>query len=354
VTVAERVSRVRAGDRRAIAALMRDLDDDRDGARDVLRALQDPGAADLPQGIPFPGGIVVGITGGPGAGKSSLVDALIAHARARHQRVGVVAVDPSSPRGGGAVLGDRVRMQRHATDEGVFIRSVASRGAPGGLSRSAMDVAAVLLAGGFSRILVETVGVGQSEVDVAAAADVTVVVMTPGLGDDIQTLKAGILEIADVLVLNKSDRPGAEAALRDLQAMLSLRHASAPWSALAESGAEPGAGSASGFASASDSRPPADVPIIKTVALTGQGVDELVAAIDGVVGARTLVPEGQRRRRRAEARIRAVVMARTEAAIRGALAPGGSGASLADDVAALKLDPETAANVLMTHLRGGY
>jgi LAO/AO transport system kinase len=349
VTDADRVRRVRGGDRRAIAALIRDLDDDRAGAREVLRALQAPGAADLSQGIPSPGGIVVGITGGPGAGKSSLVDALITHARAHHQRVGVVAVDPSSPRGGGAVLGDRVRMQRHATDEGVFIRSVASRGAPGGLSRSAMDVAAVLLAGSFSRILIETVGVGQSEVEVAAAADVTVVVMTPGLGDDVQTLKAGILEIADVLVLNKADRPGAEAAVRDLQAMLSLRHASASRSALAE--AEPGAESASG--SASDSRP-ADVPIVKTVALTGQGVDELVAAIDGVILARTVVPEGQRGRRRAEARIRAVVMARTDAAIRAAFAPGGSGASLADDVAALKLDPETAANVLMTHLRGGY
>ena len=166
---------------------------------------------------------ITGITGNPGAGKSTVVDAMIAYYRAAGERVGVVCVDPTSPFSGGAILGDRIRMQRHALDNDVFIRSLATRGYLGGLSRSTFDVVAVLDAMGYTRILVETVGVGQDEVDVMKAAHTTVVVTVPGLGDDIQAIKAGLLEIADVLVVNKSDREGADRTERDLLHMLDLR-----------------------------------------------------------------------------------------------------------------------------------
>jgi LAO/AO transport system kinase len=205
------------------------------------------------------------------------------------------------------------------------------------LSRSATDVVAVLVAGGFSRVLVETVGAGQAEVDVAAAADVTLVVMTPDLGDGVQMLKAGLLEIADILVLNKSDQPGADFAFRELQAMLSLRLAGADGH-----DADPGSAPAS-----------ARVPIIKTVAATGQGIVDLAAAIE-VVAAVGVDLGAQRRRRRAEARIRAIVTARTEADAREALKAGGVAEFLVDDVATTRLDAEAAARVLMAKLREGY
>jgi LAO/AO transport system kinase len=201
------------GNVRAGARLMRDLDDRRPEAMQALKAL-----------FPHTGkAYVVGITGNPGAGKSTVVDALIAHYRAQGERVGVVAVDPTSPFSGGAILGDRIRMQRHALDPDVFIRSLATRGHLGGLSRSTFDVAHVLDAMGYSRILIETVGVGQDEVEVMRAAHTTVVVTVPGLGDDIQAIKAGLLEVADVLVVNKADREGADRTERDLMHMLDLR-----------------------------------------------------------------------------------------------------------------------------------
>lgn len=164
----------------------------------------------------------MGITGTPGAGKSTLTSALVARCRAAGLRVGVVAVDPSSPFSGGAILGDRIRMQAHFGDPGVFIRSVATRGALGGLSRTAADVALVLAAWGADVVFLETVGVGQDELEVTFLADTTLVVVAPGLGDDVQALKAGILECADVFAVNKADRPGADAAVRDLQLMLAL------------------------------------------------------------------------------------------------------------------------------------
>lgn len=202
-----------AGDTRAAGKLMRDIDDRVPSARATLQEL-----------YPHTGrAYYVGITGNPGAGKSTLVDALIAHYRAAGERVGVVAVDPTSPFSGGAILGDRIRMQRHATDPGVFIRSVATRGHLGGLSRSTFAIAHVLDAMGFDRILIETVGVGQDEVDVMQAAHTTVVVSVPGLGDEIQALKGGLLEVADVLVVNKADREGADRTERDLVHMLGLR-----------------------------------------------------------------------------------------------------------------------------------
>lgn len=207
------ISTILQGDIRSGARLMRDIDDRRPAALAALKAL-----------FPHTGkAYITGITGNPGAGKSTVVDALIAHYRAAGERVGVVCVDPTSPFSGGAILGDRIRMQRHALDSEVFIRSLATRGNLGGLSRSTFDVVAVLDAMGYTRILVETVGVGQDEVDVMKAAHTTVVVTVPGLGDDIQAIKAGLLEIADVLVVNKSDREGADRTERDLLHMLDLR-----------------------------------------------------------------------------------------------------------------------------------
>ena len=201
------------GDIRTAARLMRDLDDRDPAALTTLKAL-----------FPHTGNAyLVGITGNPGSGKSTVVDALITHYRAAGEKVGVVCVDPTSPFSGGAILGDRIRMQRHALDPGVFIRSLATRGYLGGLSRSTFDVAHVLDAMGYSRILIETVGVGQDEVDVMKAAHTTVVVTVPGLGDDIQAIKSGLLEVADVLVVNKSDREGADRTERDLMHMLDLR-----------------------------------------------------------------------------------------------------------------------------------
>jgi LAO/AO transport system kinase len=211
--VQEIVERILAGEVRAAARLMRDLDDGVPGAREVLKHL-----------YPKSGRAhIVGITGSPGVGKSTLTDRLIQHLRAADQTVGVVAVDPTSPFSGGAILGDRIRMQRHATDDGVFIRSLATRGHFGGLTSSARAVLTVLDAMGKDFLLVETVGVGQDEVEIAATAYTTLVVTVPGLGDDIQALKAGLLEVADLLVVNKADREGAERTYQDLLTMLDLR-----------------------------------------------------------------------------------------------------------------------------------
>ena len=239
----ETVARILAGEVRAAARLMRDLDDGRPGAREILKSL-----------YPNSGrGHIVGITGSPGVGKSTLTDRLIQHLRAQDQTVGVVAVDPTSPFSGGAILGDRIRMQRHATDDGVFIRSLATRGHFGGLTASARAVLTVLDAMGKDFLLVETVGVGQDEVEIAATAYTTLVVTVPGLGDDIQALKAGLLEVADILVVNKSDREGAERAYQDLVTMLDLRYAH---------------------------EPPAWMPkIFMTQAKRDEGVGELVAGI---------------------------------------------------------------------------
>jgi len=207
--------RVLAGDVRAAARLMRLIDDAQPAAEEALRDLwPKTGRAQL-----------VGITGNPGSGKSTLVDRLVAHLRAQGKTVGVLAVDPTSPFTGGAILGDRIRMQDHALDPGVFIRSLATRGQLGGLSRATSDCARVLDAMGKDVILIETVGVGQDEVEICRLAHTTVVVVVPGLGDDIQAIKAGILEVADLFAVNKSDREGADRTVRDLRSMLELNHA---------------------------------------------------------------------------------------------------------------------------------
>jgi len=176
----------------------------------------------LPTDLPEGNGLIVGVTGAPGAGKSSLVDALVKEIRRRGKTVAIVAVDPSSKATGGAILGDRIRMQSHHGDPGVFIRSMATRGTPGGLARTSMTMARLFRSAGFDFVIVETVGAGQDETDIAASADVTVVVLVPGMGDDVQAIKAGTMEIADIFVINKADRPGVEQTANEIEAMLSL------------------------------------------------------------------------------------------------------------------------------------
>jgi len=238
--------RVLAGDVRAAARLMRLIDDAQPAAEEALRDLwPKTGRAQL-----------VGITGNPGAGKSTLVDRLVAHLRAQGKTVGVLAVDPTSPFTGGAILGDRIRMQDHALDPGVFIRSLATRGQLGGLSRATSDCARVLDAMGKDIILIETVGVGQDEVEICRLAHTTVVVVVPGLGDDIQAIKAGILEVADLFAVNKSDREGADRTVRDLRSMLELNQAMGK--------------DAGGH----------EIAIVKCVATHNEGVDEVWSAID--------------------------------------------------------------------------
>ncbi|MGH2537226.1 MAG: methylmalonyl Co-A mutase-associated GTPase MeaB [Candidatus Promineifilaceae bacterium] len=248
------VEGVLAGRWRAIARLISQVEDEDPAARPALAAL-----------YPHTGRAhIVGVTGPPGSGKSSLVNRAALVWRAAGQKVGIVAVDPSSPFSGGALLGDRVRMRDLAGDAGIFIRSMASRGHLGGLARTTGEAVRVLDAAGFGIILVETVGAGQAEVEVAAAAHTTLVVEAPGMGDDIQANKAGILEIADILVVNKADRPGAEQAAKALRAMLRLGLA-------AGRGQGPAAdGAAAGWT----------VPVLQTVATAGQGVEALAQAVE--------------------------------------------------------------------------
>jgi LAO/AO transport system kinase len=312
--VADLVAQARRGEQRAVGRLISLVETDTAGGRALLREV----AALL---APHSGRAhVVGLTGPPGVGKSTSTSALVTALRRRGRRVGVLAVDPSSPFSGGALLGDRVRMAEHATDPGVFIRSMASRGHLGGLAWSTPQALRVLDAAGCDVVLVETVGVGQSEVEVVALADTTVVLLAPGMGDGVQAAKAGILEVADVLAVNKADRDGAARTVRDLE------------NAIAMGADDPGGWTR---------------PVVSTVAVRGEGVDDLVAALDAHrawlddTGARA-----RRRRARAAAEVEAITLEQVRARIgdlRGADALPG----LADRVAAGELDPYRAADALL-------
>ena len=307
---ADLVERSAGGDRAALARLLTLVERGGDEARQVARlAHQRAGRA-----------YTIGVTGAPGAGKSTLTHALLGHLRQAGQEVGVLAVDPSSPFTGGAILGDRVRMTGYADDEGVFIRSMASRGHLGGLALATRDAIRVLDAAGFRLVVVETVGVGQVEVAIAGAADTTVVVVNPGWGDAVQASKAGLLEIADVLVVNKADLGGVEAAVRDLDGVQQLLGPPAGgWSP----------------------------PVVVTCATEGTGVAELWEAV--TEHRRALEGSGElarRRRQRLAAELREVVLRRLEDRAAAATGPGGFDA-LVDEVADGRLDPWSAADALL-------
>lgn len=236
------INRITTGDARAVARAISKVEDGTEDSAGLMKEI-----------FPRTGrSLIVGITGSPGAGKSSLVDKLALLYRQRDERVGIVCVDPSSPFSGGAILGDRIRMQTLGLDKGVFIRSMATRGNLGGLARATVDAVAILDAAGYGKIIVETVGVGQDEVEIVKTADVSVVVLVPGMGDDIQAIKAGIMEIGDVFVINKADREGVLRTEKELEALLSLAMRPDNW----------------------------QPPIIKTVATENKGIKDLAAAIE--------------------------------------------------------------------------
>lgn len=313
-----RANQIIEGDIRTAARLMREVDDGLPGAVEVLKRLH-----------PHTGRAwVLGFTGSPGVGKSTLTDAVIGAYRAQRKSVGVVAVDPTSPFTGGAILGDRIRMQRHATDEGVFIRSLATRGQFGGLTASTRGVVTVMDAMGKDLVLVETVGVGQDEVDIVRMADTTVIVVVPGLGDDIQAIKAGILEAGDIFVVNKMDREGAGRTAAELEAMIAMRgprhHDSTPWTP----------------------------PVLMTCAADGRGVAELVEAVAAhravleAQGGRLLK---QRRCARARTEILELVKNRAMTILLRRLENGQSLEALAGQVACLERDPYSVVEEIMAH-----
>ena len=307
--------RVIEGDARAVARAISLIEDESPAAADLIRRI-----------FPSTGrAYLVGVTGPPGSGKSTLVDRVIAELRQAATTVGVIAVDPTSPFSGGAILGDRVRMQKHAGDSGVFIRSMATRGHLGGLARATSEAALVLDAAGTDVILIETVGVGQDEIDIVRTADVSIVTLVPGSGDEVQALKAGIMEIADIFVVNKIDREGADRTVASIEANLSLQ--TFPPDAW---------------------RP----PILKTEATTGRGVPELVATIERF-RAHTAASQGSRRRMRTEFRLRELLAQRFVQHVERRVLGTGELEGLLERIAARELDPYTAADEIVSRaLRG--
>jgi len=295
--------RVLQGDPRAMARAISLIEDEAaEGAELVRRIFPRTGGAYL-----------VGVTGAPGAGKSTLVDRLITELRARGRSVGVVAVDPTSPFSGGAILGDRVRMQAHFADADVFIRSMATRGHLRGLARATGEAALVLDAAGKDIVIIETVGVGQDEIDIVRTADISIVTLVPGTGDEVQALKAGIMEIADIFVVNKADRDGADRTVASVEALLSLEtFAAGRW------------------------RP----PIVKTEATTGKGTKELVDALERFRVHMAPV-QGERRRARAEWRVRELLADRFVQHVSDHVLAAGEFDRLLDRIAARETDPYT-------------
>lgn len=318
--MASTVEKVIAGDVRTVARLIRDIDDGIPEVRDTLKALYaHTGRA-----------YVIGITGAPGVGKSTLVDQMVAHLRSQGRTVGVLAVDPTSPFSGGAILGDRVRMQRHSMDEGVFIRSLATRGHFGGLTQSTRSAIDVLDAMGKDVILVETVGVGQDEVDVMKTSHTTVIVVIPGMGDDIQAIKAGILEVGDIFVVNKADRDGADKTCGDLEMMINMnrqKYAHNEW------------------------KP----PILKTEAAFDKGVSELLKEIEN--HRNHLVESeagryGGRPKRKVRDELAEMVRNRLLQRVLEGLIESGAFDEAVDSIMAGKVDPYTACDELVLPVLG--
>jgi LAO/AO transport system kinase len=309
------LERILAGDARAVARAISKVEDNVGNAAALMKAV-----------FPHTGrGVVVGVTGAPGAGKSSLVDRLAGLYRGRGERVGIVCIDPSSPFSGGAILGDRIRMQTLGLDPNVFIRSMATRGNLGGLSRATIDAVAILDAAGFQKIIVETVGVGQDEVEIVKTADVSVVVLVPGMGDDVQALKAGIMEISDVFVINKADREGVHRTEKELEAMLSLTMRPDLW----------------------------QPPIVKTVAVENKGIEELADAIASYYE-HLQQTEASHARRAGVARWRILELLREELVTR-AMSRDGADAqldSLAAEVADKRRDPYSAVEEILKAVSG--
>ena len=304
------IDRITAGDLNAVARAISKVEDGAADAAELMKKV-----------FPRTGrALVIGITGAPGAGKSSLVDKLAAIYRKRGERVGIIAVDPSSPFSGGAILGDRIRMQALSLDKGVFIRSMATRGNLGGLARATVDAVAILDAAGYAKIIIETVGVGQDEVEIVKTADVCVVVLVPGMGDDVQAMKAGIMEIGDIFAINKADREGVLRTEKEVEALLSL--------SMREDGWQP--------------------PIVKTVAIESKGIEELASAIDQCREAQQKT-DATGARRQAIARWRILELLRERLL---AQALNGNSASetldrLAAEVASKKRDPYSAVEEIM-------
>ena len=302
-----------AGDTRTVARAITKVENGMAGAAALMKAV-----------FPKTGkATVIGITGAPGAGKSSLVDKLALHYKDAGERIGIVCIDPSSPFSGGAILGDRIRMATLGLDKNVFIRSMATRGNLGGLSRATVDAVAILDAAGFDKVIVETVGVGQDEVEIVKAADVSVVVLVPGMGDDIQAIKAGIMEIGDVFVINKADREGVLRTQKELEGLLSLAHRPDMW----------------------------NPPIVKTIATENKGIDDLATAIEGYCGYQTDAQDAARERKTAIARWRLTELLR-ERLLEQILAGNGTSEKLeelAGLVADKRTDPYSAVEEILKH-----